>query len=207
MGTYGFFFSKILFIYLWETHKEKEAETQAEGSRVSRIMPWAAGGPKPLCHRGCPLIDNSTEYRFLGWKLCLLRIFRTLLHLLSPSFQCCCWEIQCHSFSWSFVYDMFLFSGTPKDLLFITGILEFHRHTFVWVFLSFILLVTQWDFYSFSSGTCSCILALITSFVLLPPLSISGTPVVGCWSSSTDPPIFSSFLFCCLFLHLVILLS
>ena len=23
-------------------------------SRVSRITPWAAGGTKPLCHRGCP---------------------------------------------------------------------------------------------------------------------------------------------------------
>ena len=48
--------------------REREAETQAEGeagsmqeawqtpSQVSRIMPWAKGGPKPLSHPGCPLI-------------------------------------------------------------------------------------------------------------------------------------------------------
>ena len=53
-----------------EREREREAETQAEGeagstqraqrgtrSRVSRIMPWAAGGAKQLCHRGCPETD------------------------------------------------------------------------------------------------------------------------------------------------------
>lgn len=79
-------------------------------------------------------------------------------------------------------------------------------HTLVWLFLSFILLVTQWDFHSFSSGTCSYIMSLIISFLLFPPFSISGTSIVGCWSSSTDPPVFSYFLFCCPSLHLVILL-
>ena len=47
--------------------REREAETQAEGeagsmkgtgcgtlSRVSRIMPWAEGGAKPLSYPGCP---------------------------------------------------------------------------------------------------------------------------------------------------------
>ena len=61
------------FIYLFmththtHTHREKEAETQAEEeagsmqearhrtqSRVSRIIPWAKGGVKPLDHQGCP---------------------------------------------------------------------------------------------------------------------------------------------------------
>ena len=50
-----------------QREREREAETQAEGeagsmqrawrgtqSRVSRIMPWAAGGAKLLWHRGCP---------------------------------------------------------------------------------------------------------------------------------------------------------
>ena len=50
-----------------ERHREKEAETQAEGeagsmqearsgtrSRVSRVRPWALGGAKPLSHPGCP---------------------------------------------------------------------------------------------------------------------------------------------------------
>ena len=50
-----------------EREREKEAETQAEEeagsmqgarrgtrSRVSKITPWAAGGAKPLRHRGCP---------------------------------------------------------------------------------------------------------------------------------------------------------
>ena len=49
--------------------REREAETQAEGkpgsmegvqcgtrSRVSRIMPWAEGGTKPLSNRGCPIL-------------------------------------------------------------------------------------------------------------------------------------------------------
>ena len=50
-----------------EREREREAETQAEGeagsmqgarcgtgSWVSRIMPWAEGGTKPLSHPGCP---------------------------------------------------------------------------------------------------------------------------------------------------------
>ena len=71
MGSLGgeelafFFFLKILFKR--EREKERESETQAEGkassmqgagrgtrSQVSRIMPWAAGGAKPLSHPGCP---------------------------------------------------------------------------------------------------------------------------------------------------------
>ena len=56
------------FIYLLETEREREAEAQAEGeagsmqgvglgtrSGVSRIMPWAEGGAKPLNHPGYPL--------------------------------------------------------------------------------------------------------------------------------------------------------
>ena len=55
---------------------EREAETQAEGeagsmqgarrgtrSRFSRIIPWAAGGAKPLCHRGCPHFSFNGENR------------------------------------------------------------------------------------------------------------------------------------------------
>ena len=52
-----------------DTHREREreAETQAEGEagsmqgaqcgtrfQISRIMPWAEGGAKPLSHPGCP---------------------------------------------------------------------------------------------------------------------------------------------------------
>ena len=56
-----------LFIYSWETHTHREAETQAEGeagslqgarrgtgSRDTRIRPWAEVGAKPLSHPGCP---------------------------------------------------------------------------------------------------------------------------------------------------------
>lgn len=98
------------------------------------------------------------------------------------------------------------FSGNFQDLLFNAQYSEIPQAYLGVVFLTFILLVTQWDFHSFSSGTCSCIMALIAFFLLFPPFSISGTPNVGCWSSPTDPLIFSSFLFCCLFLCLVILL-
>ena len=55
-----------------EKERETEAETQAEGeagstqgarhgtpSRVSRIIPWAAGGAKPLRHWGCPSVNIS----------------------------------------------------------------------------------------------------------------------------------------------------
>ena len=61
-----FFFFKD-FIYLFMRDTQREAETKAEGeagsmqgaqcgtwSWVSRITPWAAGGAKPLRHRGCP---------------------------------------------------------------------------------------------------------------------------------------------------------
>ena len=60
-------FLKRFFIYLFMTDTQREAETQAGGeagsmqgagrgtqSWVSRIMPWAEGGAKPLSHLGCP---------------------------------------------------------------------------------------------------------------------------------------------------------
>ena len=76
-------FLKILFIDLFmkdrqreREREEREAETQAEGragsmqgarrgtqSWVSRITPWAAGGAKPLRHRGCPVVDDL-KYAF-----------------------------------------------------------------------------------------------------------------------------------------------
>ena len=56
------------------THREREAETQAEeeagsmqGARcgirsgVSRIAPWAEGGAKPLSHLGCHIFTLITE--------------------------------------------------------------------------------------------------------------------------------------------------
>lgn len=46
-------------------------------------------------------------------------------------------------------------------------------------------------------------MSLIISFLLFPPFSVSETPIVGCWSSSTDPLIL---IFCCPSLCLVILL-
>ena len=65
-----YFFKKILFIH--ETQREREAETQAEGeagsmqgalcgtrSGVSRITPWAEGGAKLLSHRAAPKFDLS----------------------------------------------------------------------------------------------------------------------------------------------------
>ena len=66
------------FIYLFMRHRQREAETQAEGeagsmqgarcgtrSRVSRIMPRAAGGAKPLCHRGCPVFCFKCIFKIL----------------------------------------------------------------------------------------------------------------------------------------------
>ena len=76
---------------------EKDSETQAEGeagsmegaghgtqSRVSRIAPWAAGGAKPLRHRGCPegvkflrkMKDGSqtTMKRNLPWKGAMIHL-------------------------------------------------------------------------------------------------------------------------------------
>ena len=52
-------FLKILFIYSWERQAEGEARSKqgpwcGTWSRVSRIMPWAEGGAKPLNHLGCP---------------------------------------------------------------------------------------------------------------------------------------------------------
>ena len=72
-------FKKYLFIH---RHREKEAQTQAEGeagsmqgarcgtrSRVPRITPQVAGGAKPLRHRGCPrstfLIKEILNYFFV----------------------------------------------------------------------------------------------------------------------------------------------
>ena len=65
--TYIFF--KILFIYSWETHRERGAETQAEGeagplqgarcgtrSRTPGSRPEPKAGVQPLSHPGIPLI-------------------------------------------------------------------------------------------------------------------------------------------------------
>ena len=74
-----FFFLKILFIYSWETQRERGAETLAEGeagsmqgaqpgtwSRVSRITPWAEGGTKPLSNPAAlfefPLATQNQVY-------------------------------------------------------------------------------------------------------------------------------------------------
>ena len=66
----SFFLRFYLFI---ETQIERAAETQADGetgskqgaqrgtqSGVSRITPPAAGGTKPLHHRGCPAFEFYT---------------------------------------------------------------------------------------------------------------------------------------------------
>ena len=60
---------------------EREAETQAEGeagsmqgarhgtlSWVSRIMPWAKGGAKPLSHWGCPIFIYFLNFIYLFRK-------------------------------------------------------------------------------------------------------------------------------------------
>ena len=59
---------------------QREAETRAEGeggsmqgarrgtrTQVSRIMPWAEGGAKPLSHGGCPAHELLTGHR-AGWE-------------------------------------------------------------------------------------------------------------------------------------------
>lgn len=108
----------------------------------------------------------------------------------------------------NFVHDMFLFFFSLEIFRIVSLSLAFCNSTDI-----------PWcgSFYHLScwllSGICiPSVLGHVLVFWLwsLPSCcflhSISGTPVVGCWSSSTDPPIFSSFLFCCLFLHLAILL-
>ena len=60
-------FLKGFHVFIHERHRQREAETQAEGeagplqgvrcgtpSQVSRITPWAEGGTKQLSHPGCP---------------------------------------------------------------------------------------------------------------------------------------------------------
>ena len=64
--------------------RDREAETQAEGetgsmqeaqhgtrSQVSRIMPWAEGGAKPLSHPGCPVCVCLKSRLFMNTFLSL----------------------------------------------------------------------------------------------------------------------------------------
>ena len=80
------FFFKVLFIYSWETQRERLAETQAEGevgsmqraphgpwSRVSRITPWAEGGAKLLSHPSCPFPESLDVTSFVA-SLAPLRV-------------------------------------------------------------------------------------------------------------------------------------
>ena len=79
------FLKKILFIYSWETERQREAETQAEGeagkqagsmqgawrrtwSRVSRIRPWAEGSTKLLSHPGAPISHFYLAKFILLWS-------------------------------------------------------------------------------------------------------------------------------------------
>ena len=60
------FFKYFIYLFMKDTEREREADTQAEGeagstqgarrgtwSQVSRITPWAEGGAKLLSHWGC----------------------------------------------------------------------------------------------------------------------------------------------------------
>ena len=63
-GLFFFFFFNILFIYSRETHRERQRHRQREKQAPCRepdvgldpgapgSHPQAAGGAKPLCHRG-----------------------------------------------------------------------------------------------------------------------------------------------------------
>ena len=75
---YSYFFKDFIYLFIRDTHKEREADTQAEGevgpmqgaqcgtqSRVSRIMPWAEGGAKLLSHLGCPKFCVLTSVSYL----------------------------------------------------------------------------------------------------------------------------------------------
>ena len=70
-----------IYLFMRDTEKEREAETQAEeeassmqGTRrgtwswVFRIRPWAEGGTKPLNHPGCPMSDKF--YKTLWFFSC-----------------------------------------------------------------------------------------------------------------------------------------
>ena len=82
---YLFFFSKIFFIYSWETHTHTEAETQAEGEvgsmqgarrgtrfRIPRIRPWAGVGAKPLSHLGCPINKTLKDKNKIPLEIILI---------------------------------------------------------------------------------------------------------------------------------------
>ena len=71
MKNHSFFFSDFIYLFMRDTHTEREAETQAEEeagsmqgarrgtrSQVSRITPQASGCAKPLRHWGCPKLCN-----------------------------------------------------------------------------------------------------------------------------------------------------
>ena len=76
-----FLFYDFIYLFMRDTLKEREAETQAEEeagsmqearrgtrSRVSRITPWAEGGAKPLSHPGCPDFLLYIYKRFIYLK-------------------------------------------------------------------------------------------------------------------------------------------
>ena len=76
------------FLFIHERHTQREAETQAEGeagsmqgarcgtwSWVSRIMPWAEGGAKPLSHwatQGSP--KQGVSMRILAGRFNLINL-------------------------------------------------------------------------------------------------------------------------------------
>ena len=84
-----------------DTERERERQTQAEGeagstqgarcgtpSPVSRIMPWAEGGTKPLNHLGCPFLffkivfnTNFLKKKKSKYFICKIYIIKIKEHL------------------------------------------------------------------------------------------------------------------------------
>ena len=53
------------YLFIHERHRDRERQRHRQREKqappVSRIMPWAEGGPKPLSHLGCPGLSFQEE--------------------------------------------------------------------------------------------------------------------------------------------------
>ena len=107
LNSHLFIFFNDLLIYLFM--RDREAETQAEGetgsrqgnwhgtgSRVSRIMPWAESGTKPLSQPGCQLklfkVNVMSREYFLAFHI--TRVFPFFLKFCGPHW----WNLSIKNF-------------------------------------------------------------------------------------------------------------
>ena len=86
-------------------------------SWVSRIMPWAEGGTKPLSHQGCPLFlfSSTIIYWLISHDLIIIFLYSCLINIFLKS-QKLFFISFIFSTAWFWICDRFTHTKKIPDL-------------------------------------------------------------------------------------------